>query len=111
MGAKIAAFLLTTIACLAAAVFLFFAMLLAMNGYSESDGLWGIGAFAMLAVFTALLSGGGAVLMTNRLKAKQFGTAGSLLIAVPVFSIIGSVLEVLCSIIGILVAEFVRKNF
>lgn len=111
MGAKIAAFLLTTITCLAAAVFLFFAMLLAMNGYSESDGLWGIGAFAILAVLTALLSGGGAVLMTNRLMAKQFGTASSLLIAVPVFSIIGSILEVLCSIIGLLVAEFVRKNF
>jgi spore maturation protein SpmB len=111
MGAKIAAFLLTMIACLAAAVVLFFAMLLAMNGYSESDGLWGIGAFSILAVFTALLSGGGAVLLVSRLKEKQFGTAGSLRIAVLAFSIIGTVLELLGSILGLLVAEFVRKNF
>lgn len=39
MWPKIIVFSLTTIACLTAAVVLFFVMILAMNGFSESDAV------------------------------------------------------------------------
>lgn len=110
MGAKIAVFILTTAACLAAAVVLFFGMILAMNGYNESDAVWGMIVYAALAVFAAIIAGGGAVFLHGRFAAK-FGPVRSALIAIPVSSLAGVVVEIVCSIVGILVAEFVRVNF
>ncbi|MFT3743195.1 MAG: hypothetical protein QM785_02770 [Pyrinomonadaceae bacterium] len=110
MGAKIAVFILTTAVCLAAAVVLFFGMILAMNGYSESDAIWGMIVYAALAVFTAIIAGGGAVYLYGLFAAK-YGAIRSALIAIPVSSLVGIVIETLCSVVGILVAEFVRVNF
>ncbi len=111
MGSKIAAFILTTIACLAAAVVLFFGMILAMNGYSESDAIWGMGAFGVLAVIVALLAGGGAILMTGRLTAREFRPVSAVAGSVITFSAFGAVAEFICCIIGVLVAELVRTQF
>lgn len=110
MGAKIAVFILTTAVCLAAAVVLFFGMILTMNGYSESDAIWGMGVYAALAVLTAILAGGGAVVTRERLS-ERFSSFLSLLIAVLVCSIAGIIIEIICSIVSILVAELVRANF
>lgn len=111
MAAKITAFLLTVTVCIIAAVISLFVLLLAMNGFSESDAMWGLGAFIVLSVLVSILSGFGAVIMAARLIAKQFTPVRSLLIAVPVFSIVGTGLVLVSSLVGVGVTEFVRVNF
>lgn len=96
---------------IAAGVVLLFLMLIAMNGYSESDAVWGLGAYVLLALAAALIVSFAAVLLTGRLMKKQFSAAVSLLISIPVLSVVGIALEVVCSLIGVGVAEFVRVKF
>lgn len=111
MGAKIAAFLLTMTACLTAAVISLSIMIIAMNGYSESDATWGLGAFAVLAFLTSIGASVGSTVLASKLLAKQFTTLKSLLIAVPVGSIVGVVLVFISSFVGIGVAELARVKF
>jgi hypothetical protein len=111
MAAKILAFLITMLANIAAGVAFFFGMLLAMNGYSESDANYGIIAYIALAIVVTILMSAGAVILVNVLTKRKFSGLVSALIAVPLFSIFGVVLKVVCSIIGIGIAEFVRVNY
>lgn len=99
------------IAGLAAGVVIFFFMLLAMNGFSESDATWGLGAYALLALMVVILSSTGAFFLAGSLAKKQFSPVVCALIAVPVLSILSIGLEIVCSLIGVGVAEFVRVNF
>nr|MBA3352879.1 hypothetical protein [Blastocatellia bacterium] len=55
MAIKITAFLLTLLINIAVGVAVFLFMLLAMNGYSESDATYGLGAYIVLAVIVTLL--------------------------------------------------------
>lgn len=111
MGAKIGAFLLTMTACLTAAVISLSIMIIAMNGYSESDAAWGLGTFAVLAFVVSFAASVGSTVFASKLLARQFTTVKSLLIAVPVSSIIGVVLVFISSFVGIGVAELVRVKF
>lgn len=110
MAAKIAAFVVTLIANIIAAIVILFAMLVAMNGYSESDATWGFGAYVLLALIVAFLMSVSALLSVGFLAKKQFGPVGSALIAIAVFSIVGLGLEIVCGLIGVGMAEFVRVN-
>jgi len=96
MLAKLIAFLLTVLVLLAAGTVVFFMMLVAMNGFSESDAIWGLGVYVVLTLLVTVAMGTGGV---------------SCLIAVPVFSLIGMVCEVIGSLIGVALAEIVRRNF
>jgi uncharacterized membrane protein YhaH (DUF805 family) len=111
MAIKITAFLLTLLINIAigAAVFVF--MLLAMNGYSESDANYGIVAYIVLALLVSLLMGTGAAAAVHLLMKRDFRGWVSALIAVPVFSFIGAGLKFVCSIIGVAIAEYVRVNY
>ena len=111
MAPKIAAFIITMIADIIAAIIILFTMLVAMNGYSESDSTWGIGAYALLAFFTTIATSLAASFLAGKLIAKQFNPLVSAIIAIFVFSITGLVLEIVCSLIGVGVAEIVRVNF
>jgi hypothetical protein len=111
MPGKIAAFLITLIVNIGAGAILLFVMLLTMNGYSESDAIWGLGAYVVLALTAALIVSLASVLLTGRLVKRQFSTAVSLLISIPVFSVVGIALELICSFMGVGVAEFVRVKF
>jgi hypothetical protein len=111
MASKIAAFLLTLIINTIVAVFIFFMMLVIMNGFSESDAEWGLIAYVVLAAVTAILTSIGAVVLSHLLQKKQFSPVMSTLIAVPVFAIVGVIVEIVCSIAGVGIAEFVRVNY
>ena len=111
MGAKIAAFLLTMTACVTAAVISLSVMIIAMNGYTENDAMYGLGAFLVLAGFLSIAACVGAVLFTSKLLTRQFTTTKALLIAVPLFSIAGIGFVLVSAMIGIGVAEFVRVKF
>jgi hypothetical protein len=111
MAAKLAAFLITLLINIAVGVAIFFFMLLAMNGFSESDALYGLGTYIVLAILVSLLMTGGAVVVVQVLTKRQFRGWVAALIAIPIFSVVGASLKFVCSIIGVLIADYVRVNY
>lgn len=111
MAIKVAAFLITLLINIATGVAIFFFMLLAMNGFSESDATYGLGTYIFLAIFVSLLMSSGAVVAVHVLTKRQFRGGIAVLIAVPIFSVVGAGLKIVCSIIGVLVADYVRVNY
>lgn len=111
MAPKIIAAILTFLANIAAAVVIFFMMLVAMNGFSGSDAEYGLGVYIVLALIISLAMSLGAFLIVGLLLKKQFSPAASVVIAVPIFVIVGTVLKIVSSLIGIGVADYVRVNY
>jgi len=111
MTPKVIAALVTLILNIAVGVVVLATMIIAMNGYSENDAMWGLGVYVLLALVVAVLSSLGSVLLVQLLLKKQYSASISTLIAIPVFTIAGVGLEVVCSLIGIGVAEIVRVKF
>ncbi|MEO8042532.1 MAG: hypothetical protein ABI646_07985 [Acidobacteriota bacterium] len=111
MGAKILVFALTLAINIAGGVVIFFFLVLAMNGFSESDAMYGLRAYILLALLVSLLMSGGAAGGVHILMRRGFRAVTSALIAVPIFSILGAVLKIVCSMIGVSVAEYVRVNY
>lgn len=111
MAPKIIAAILTFLINIAAGVVIFFMMLVAMNGYSGSDAEYGLGVYIVLAVLISMLMSVAAFLLSGRLLKKQFSSVTSALIAIAVFAIIGIVLKIVSSLIGVGVSEYVRVNY
>ena len=111
MASKVTAFLLTFIVNIIAGIFILFMMLVGMNGYSESDAQWGLIAYIVLTIAITVLMSLGAVLVVGTMVRRQFSAAVAVLTAVPAFSAIGIVLEIVSSLIGVGIAEFVRVNY
>ena len=111
MAAKIIACLLTLILNIAAGVAIFVMMLVVMNGFHECDAEWGLGAYIILAVIVSIVMSVGALLLVQFLLKKQFSAVVSALIAIAVFSVVGIGLKIVCSGIGIAIAEYVRVNY
>jgi hypothetical protein len=109
--AKIISFLLTLAVNAAAGVVVFFGMVVAMNGYHESDATYGIAAYVVLAAAVTLGMGGLAALATHLLEKRGFRAWVAVLVSAAAFSAIGIVLKLICSIIGVGIAEFVRVNY
>ena len=86
-------------------------MLVAMNGFSESDAEWGLGVYIVLGLGVSILMGTLAYFATSYLIKKDLNGAVSALIAVPVFSVVGGGLKLVCCFIGIAVADYVRVNY
>lgn len=111
MAPQIIAAAITFIATLAGAVVIFLMMIIAMNGFSGSDAEWGLIAYIGAATATIVLMSTAAVFLVRRLVRKQFSAIGAVAIAVPTFSVVGIVAEIVLSLIGIGIAEFVRVNY
>jgi len=108
---KISAFFVTFIANAAAGLAIFFFLLVAMNGYSESDAAYGIGTFVALAVLVTAAASTMALLVVPLLIKRGFGVIVAPLISIIVFSLAGAGVKVLCGVVGVIVAEAVRVNF
>jgi hypothetical protein len=111
MSAKITALVITLLINLVAGVIVLFSMLLALNGFSEEDGSYGLGAYIVLGLGVTVLMSAGAFLLVQVLLKRGFQKVTSALIAIPIFSVIGVVLKIVCGIIGVLIADYVRVNF
>ena len=111
MAPKITAFLITLLLNIAIGIAVFFLMLLAMNGFSESDANYGFVTFIVLAILVSLLMASLAAAAVHLLTKRGFKTLSASLIGIGSFTILGLVLKVVCSIIGVLVADFVRTNY
>ncbi|MEO5860385.1 MAG: hypothetical protein ABIR33_15730 [Pyrinomonadaceae bacterium] len=110
MAPKVIAFLATLILNIAIGIAVFFFMLLAMNGFSESDANYGFVAYIVLAILVSLLMASLAAAAVHLLTKRRFKTGTASLIGIISFTIVGLVLKVVCCIIGVLVADFVRTN-
>lgn len=86
-------------------------LLLAMNGYSESDATYGLATFVLLAIATALSMSLAGFLLSRLLERRDFKSSISALIAIPSFSVVGAVLIIAAAAIGVGVAEYVRVNY
>ena len=111
MGAKIAAFVITLLINVATGVIVFFFLLLALNGYSESDATYGIAAYIVLALFVSILMCLCASLATQVLLNRKFRALAAVAISTAAFSIVGIGLKIVCSVVGVMIAEFVRVNY
>jgi hypothetical protein len=111
MTPKIVAFIITLLANVVIGVAVFFFMMLAMNGFSESDATYGFVAYIALALIISLAMSAAAAFTVHFLMKREFRGAIAALIAVPVFSVVGGGLKIGCGIIGVLIAEYVRINF
>jgi hypothetical protein len=108
---KIAASLITLTVNIIAGVVILFIMLIAMNGYNESDAEWGLGAYIILAVIVTLLMSIGAFAAVGLLVRKKYTPLRSALIATPIVCVVGVVSLIVCGVMGIGIAEFVRVNY
>ena len=111
MTAKIAAFLITLVVNIAIGIVVFFFLLIAMNGYSESDAVYGFGAYGVLALFVSLLMAACAVRVVILLMKRNYSGTSASFIAVPVFCVVGAGLKLVCAIVGVAIAEYVRVNY
>lgn len=111
IATKVIALFLTLVANLASGAIIFFFMLIAMNGFSESDAGWGLGLFIVLTLGIAVFMGFLTVLGVNFLIKKSFSKAVAIILPVMLCSIVGAIAEMISSGIGIAVADFVRKNY
>ena len=108
---KVIAFLLTLIGNAVIAVAVLFVLVIAMNGYGESDAMYGLGIYIALAIFTSITISGLSLLLLRFFRKRELSAMTAVPIAVIVLSVIGGILIAGWGIIGILVAEFARKNF
>lgn len=110
MGVRLAALFITLAVNIAIGFVIFFFMLIAMNGFHGNDAEKGLAAYIALAAIVSVAMGAGAFLATRFLMNKDLSGVAAVLIAVPIFSLVGGGLKIVCSIIGIAVADYVRVN-
>ncbi|HMT06943.1 MAG TPA: hypothetical protein PKA82_02985 [Pyrinomonadaceae bacterium] len=111
MAPKLIASILTLICSVAIGVVIFFMMLVMMNGFSGSDAEYGLVVYIVLALVISVLMSLGAFLLTGFLLKKELSSVLAVVIAFPIFTVIGVVLKVISSLIGIGVADYVRVNY
>lgn len=109
MAAKLVSLFITFILCIAIGVVVCATMLVAMNGYSESDSTWGLVTFVVLAFAVSLSLS--AFFPAGTLQKKQNSPIAASIISIPVLSIVGLGLEIISSLIGVGVAEFALVNY
>jgi hypothetical protein len=111
MAGKILCFIITLIVNLAVGAFLFFAMIVTMNGFSGSDAEAGILIFTAVAAIssfaTAVLSFIISGVIETKLKKGGFISA---FVSILAFTMLHGFISVIAMIIGITFAEMKRKG-
>lgn len=111
MAAKLLSLILTMIFTIAAGVIILLTMVVAMNGYSESDATWGFIVFIGLATAGIALISAAAYLLSRSLLRRNFKPLTSVVIAVPACTAAGMIFMAIASLAGVGAAEFVRVNY
>ena len=111
MAARVISAIVTLIVISLAAFIIFFGMIVAMNGFSEREASWGLGAFLLISVFLVAVLSVGAFILAGILVNRQFRPAVACVIVIPAFSILGMIVVIVSSIIGIAIANYVRVNY
>ena len=107
-AAKVVTFILVLAANAAIAVVCGLFLLLTLNGFSESDAMWGIIAFVLLALLiSAACAGMGAVFVHLLMFRRKWQPVVAVLAVVPIFIIVGSLLNFLSIAVAAIVANMV----
>lgn len=88
-----------------------FMLLVAMNGFSESDATPGLLTYVGLTILASGAMAAAAFFLTGAFVRREFKSLTAALIAVPICSIVASGLIFVSTIIGVAVAEFVRVRY
>jgi hypothetical protein len=86
-------------------------LLIVMNGYSESDALWGFGGFVLLSMIVAIATAAVGFILTGVVSRRGFRKITAFGIAATGPIAAGIVLQSACAVIGVLISEFVRTTF
>lgn len=108
---KMTVAMITEIIGLILSIVMFFAIGLAMNGFSSSDASYGFLAFAFLALVVTVLVAVGAGYFAGKLVDRKFNRVLAAMVSVGLSSIVGAALTFISGIAGLIVAEIVRVNF
>jgi hypothetical protein len=111
MGLKLLSAFITFAIDTVVAIIVLFMMLIAMNGYSESDATAGLGTYLVLALLGSLGMALAAFFLSGKLLSRGTRPAFAVLISTPISSIAGMILIVVSSVVGIAVSEYIRVNY
>ncbi|MGE3468352.1 MAG: hypothetical protein AB7J13_15640 [Pyrinomonadaceae bacterium] len=111
MAPKLIAFIVTLLANLAIGVVVFFGVLVTMNGYSESDAIYGLVAYGVLSFLVSIFMAASAFFLSGLLIKRKINTLAAVAIAIVALSVLGAGLKLVCGLVGVGVAEFVRTSF
>lgn len=109
--AKILSAILTLIAVAGSAAFLFIMLLVALNGFHGSDATYGVGAYTLLSVVNVMAMAAAAFFVAGFLIKREFKGWVAGLIAVPILTIVGVVLELVILFVSVLFTDIASKNF
>ncbi len=110
LGIKIAAFIITAGLVGAVSIYIGLFVLVALNGFSESDGGPGILLYLVWAFLGVIISGVLSVLAVYYLaEKKEFNIIVSGLISIVIFIIFGVLFNIVGGIAGVLFADALRR--
>ncbi len=110
MAAKIITFLLILLINLAVGLAMLFFMVLALNGFSESDANYAFLIFIIGGVFISVLTAIAGVFLLNFLTNRNWNLILSIIFSVAAFSILSFLINIVIWFAGIFAAEFVRTS-
>jgi hypothetical protein len=110
MAVKIAAIVMTLLLTLGAGFVVFVFMVVAMNGFSEREATWGIGAFAVMAVIIVAAVSAFSGLLATRFTSRSMHGALAAFLAILICSVVGASLVGASGFGGVIVADIVRRN-
>ena len=111
MKAKPLAAIVTLLISVVLAVVVLFFLLVAMNGYSESDAEPALAVYVVLALVSAVLAAVAAAWFVGLLARRKFVPASSAVIAVPIATALGAALIVVSALMGLVIAEYMRVSY
>ena len=110
MTAKIITFLTIGSVNLAVSVFLLFFLMLGLNGFSERDANYAFLFFIIGAIVSAVITGILGIVLLKILINKSFRSVSASIIAILIFSILGTVVNIALWFGGLIIAEIVRTS-
>jgi hypothetical protein len=111
MTGKILCFIATLIINVAIAAFLFFAMILAMNGFSGSDAEIGLLTFTAIAAISSFATAVLSFIVSGVIQTKmQKGEFISIFVSILAFTMVNGFVCIIAMIVGVGIAEMKRKG-
>jgi len=108
---KIVSFFFVSLCVAIVGYFAFFGMIIMMNGFSEKDAIWGIYLYIAWAIVVTLLAGLLTIATEILIERKlEWSIYVSPLVAIPVFVVLGVLLDIVGVVIGLFTADMVRRS-
>ncbi|HTH51532.1 MAG TPA: hypothetical protein VL501_06345 [Pyrinomonadaceae bacterium] len=104
--AAAASFVVDIIAAVIIGVFL----IVAMNGFSERDATWGLGAYALISLAASAMAAAAAVTLTKTYLARKFSNFGAVFLAFAMTGGTGVAVIVVASFVAVFIAEYARTH-